>query len=81
MRTKITTPEILLDTQEFSTIRLPTQGVRYPKRSLRQSMAVHYTIYAHMQIMLWNRHLGAYHQPKEVDLLLVEEMEVRNFLT
>lgn len=44
MGTKIATPEILLDTQEFSSIRLPTQGVMYPKRSCRQRMGVHYTI-------------------------------------
>jgi hypothetical protein len=39
MRTTITTPKISFNTQDISSIRLPTQGMTYPRRCFGQRIA------------------------------------------
>lgn len=38
MGTKIAIPEISLNTQDFSPVSFPTQGITYPERCFRQSI-------------------------------------------
>jgi hypothetical protein len=38
METKFSTPEILLNTEDFSSIRLSTQDMTYPQRCFRQTV-------------------------------------------
>jgi hypothetical protein len=78
MRTKISTPEILLDTR-VSSIRLPTQAVMYPRKSLRQRGHTSHDLCAYTDYALEQASLSL-SPSKAVYLLLVEEMEARNFL-